>query len=123
MGSSGEVVGGFRGIFREVAMGFEDHGTPRERGRCCSNKGLAGSVCGLVDPGAWPQGAAGAEDGQRGRRQEPGQEAGGLEESDGEPGQVRSACPAWVGVSPCSCLAPPPAVWIHGVQGRPGVLW
>ncbi|XP_032731812.1 splicing factor ESS-2 homolog isoform X3 [Lontra canadensis] len=40
------------------------------------------------DPGARPQGTAGAEDGQRGRRQEPGQEAGSLEESDGELGQL-----------------------------------
>ncbi|XP_026905454.1 splicing factor ESS-2 homolog isoform X1 [Acinonyx jubatus] len=39
------------------------------------------------DLGAGPQGTAGAEDGQRGCSQEPGQEAGSLEESDGEPGQ------------------------------------
>uniref|UniRef100_A0A8C0DQ54 Ess-2 splicing factor homolog n=1 Tax=Balaenoptera musculus TaxID=9771 RepID=A0A8C0DQ54_BALMU len=39
------------------------------------------------DPGAGTQGAAGAEDGQRGCRQEPGQEAGGLAEGDGEPSQ------------------------------------
>ncbi|XP_047552223.1 splicing factor ESS-2 homolog isoform X1 [Lutra lutra] len=45
------------------------------------------------DPGARPQGTAGAEDGQRGRRQEPGQEAGGLEESDGELGQPHSQRP------------------------------
>ena len=32
---------------------------------------------------------AGPEDGQRGRRQEPGQEAGSPAEGDGEPGQVR----------------------------------
>ncbi|KAM9194972.1 splicing factor ESS-2 homolog isoform 2-T2 [Dugong dugon] len=42
--------------------------------------------CCLVDLGARAPGAAGAEDGQRGRSQEPGQEAGGLAESYGEPG-------------------------------------
>lgn len=46
-------------------------------------------ACYLVDLGAGPQGATGAEDGQRGCRQEPGQEAGSLAESDGESGQVR----------------------------------
>uniref|UniRef100_A0A8C0AFN5 Ess-2 splicing factor homolog n=1 Tax=Bos mutus grunniens TaxID=30521 RepID=A0A8C0AFN5_BOSMU len=53
------------------------------------------------DPGARPQGAAGPEDGQRGRRQEPGQEAGGPAESDGEPGQ-----PHPQGPEPCHVPGP-----------------
>lgn len=73
------------------------------RSRTPSSKGGPDSVVGwhrlpntyFVDLGARPQGAAGVEDGQRSRCQEPGQEAGGLAKSDGEPGQVRATWPMW----------------------------
>lgn len=74
-------------------------------------------ACRPLDPGAGPQGAAGPEDGQRGRCQEPGQEAGGPAEGDREPGQVRGGPRArhrglgpwlrlWAGPSPL-CLQGP----------------
>lgn len=75
-------------------MGCEDHrghgreaGAPAARDCLTWRQATHAPTC-LVDLRARPQGTAGAEDGQRGCRQEPGQEAGGLEKSDGELGQV-----------------------------------
>lgn len=88
-------------------------------------------ACRSLDPGAGPQGAAGPEDGQRGRRQEPGQEAGGPAEGDGEPGQVRGGpcarhwglglwLPLWAGPSllclqcPSHVPTPPSCAFLGG---------